>query len=226
MSVIPPATTSYQYNIMNGGMSSLVIPYPTVSFVPSSCNASAAYSMTINGSNISPSFISLMPQGIVVSTNDPSLSGTSYAIGLTVTPNAQNTVLPQTVSYNLAISACKIDQVQLSQSIADQIYTLSSGEMVVQSYFNSLYHCPLNYTLVSNMPSGTPVQISLNQNTGSLKFNATSNSLDGQEFQFDLKATSVLSNDYFIDSFKVKFLNICNTVSMTAAAFADSEVSQ
>lgn len=108
----------------------------------------------------------------------------------------------------------------------DQIYILNSGQLVVPSYFDSAYNCPLNYTLTSNLPPLAPVSVQLDQNTGSVKINATSNSLDGQEFVFDLKGTSVTSQDFFIDSFKVKFLNLCSTIQMQAAAFADSVVTQ
>jgi len=47
MSVTPPAITSYTYDIMNGSIMNLVMPYPTVAFAPSSCGTSAAYTLSV-----------------------------------------------------------------------------------------------------------------------------------------------------------------------------------
>lgn len=90
--VVQPATTSFTYNIVSGGQTNLIIPYPTVSFSPSQCGAVPLFSISVNGSSINPSFITLQAQGIRVSTNNPSLSSTNYALLLSVAPNGPNTV--------------------------------------------------------------------------------------------------------------------------------------
>lgn len=106
-------------------------------------------------------------------------------------PNGPSTVQPQTVDYDLTISACKIDEVIKTEGIPDQNYIINSGELVIPSHFVSAYNCPLEYELTSDMPPGTPASVILDPSTGTIKVLATDLSLSGQQFTFDLKATSV-----------------------------------
>jgi hypothetical protein len=59
MFVVTPSVTSFTYNINSGSLTNLIIPYPSATFQPTSCNAEAVYSVKVNGSTVNPSFMFL-----------------------------------------------------------------------------------------------------------------------------------------------------------------------
>ena len=83
-------------------------------------------------------------------TSDPNAVGT-YELDLLVTPNGPNSAGTLVVPYNLKITGCIYDQVQLLSPIGQVVYQVQGGPDTVSATFGTRYQadCPaeLSYSL-------------------------------------------------------------------------------
>mmetsp|Transcript_25856 Transcript_25856/g.32171 ORF Transcript_25856/g.32171 Transcript_25856/m.32171 type:complete len:153 (-) Transcript_25856:166-624(-) len=121
LSVAPGQDLTILYNIENPP-TALFRAFPELEATPASCQQSYSYQIVFAGTQTKPSFASVTTgNGIRLFTSDPD-DIQNYELELLVTPDGPNSVGTFAVPYQVKITGCIFDRVEVDTPIGDLVY--------------------------------------------------------------------------------------------------------
>ena len=182
------------------------------------------YQLIVNGQNTVPSYITLVPNGIKIETNDPD-DADDYELELLVKPNGPSQVDDVPVVYDLVISACKLDTITISgPPIQDFTYYVGSGpsEPKGGNFVYSL-RCGIDCTLsVDYTGTYDPAIYTFDEENCLVTVDGDDSSLHDTTSVLELTGTAPESADSYKQVFEITFIDECHNVLLTAPEFAQS----
>ena len=200
----------------------MIIPYPTYSLEPAECAYHGVLkSIVVNGSTNGPSFITLVPNGIRIATNDPD-DADEYVISLIIEPNGPTQIPEEIVDYTVIVSACKLDTVSVDELVQDFTYYLDSGPSEPKGG-NFIYNlmCGIECTFTQDYSGTYDSSIyTFDEETCIVTVDTSDSSLHNTSMTLQLTGKAPASSDSFTQVFEVTFIDDCQNVGLSEPEFA------